>query len=94
MQSLRNDDSFVVSNDDGTSGYYPMVSCFRKGIVELNPGPELEFPPEDLKDRIDSKEVKLFCERYKQKVVEDVTNDIMDEVTNKYLDRLEKALVQ
>ncbi|KAI9836093.1 MAG: hypothetical protein M1819_001707 [Sarea resinae] len=34
--------------DDGTLGYYPAVSVFRGGAVELNFGPSFWCPPEDL----------------------------------------------
>ncbi|KAH6919029.1 hypothetical protein BKA70DRAFT_1417029 [Coprinopsis sp. MPI-PUGE-AT-0042] len=31
--------------DDGTLGYYPMISLFNDAVVTLNPGPNFEFPP-------------------------------------------------
>jgi len=30
--------------DDGTLGYYPMISCFGGGRVKFNPGPNFRFP--------------------------------------------------
>ena len=33
--------------DDGTLGYYPMVSLYHDARVRLNPGPEFAFPPPD-----------------------------------------------
>ncbi|CAK7222611.1 transcription factor, contains a PHD finger motif [Sporothrix bragantina] len=40
--------------DDGTLGYYPAVSVFRGGAVEVNFGPDFWYPPpgEDLKLKI------------------------------------------
>ncbi|CAK7199753.1 transcription factor, contains a PHD finger motif [Sporothrix eucalyptigena] len=40
--------------DDGTLGYYPAVSVFRGGSVEVNFGPDFWYPPpgEDLKPKI------------------------------------------
>ncbi|WVQ99119.1 hypothetical protein IAU59_006251 [Kwoniella sp. CBS 9459] len=38
------DDANVV-HDDGTLGYYPMISCFGKGKARFNPGPDFEYPP-------------------------------------------------
>lgn len=32
-------------NDDGTLGYYPLVSVFGGGIASINPGPDFAFPP-------------------------------------------------
>lgn len=32
-------------NDDGTLGYYPLVSVFGGGVATLNPGPHFKFPP-------------------------------------------------
>ena len=34
--------------DDGTLGYYPAVSTFRGGAVEVNFGPNFWYPPPDL----------------------------------------------
>lgn len=33
-------------NDDGTLGYYPVVSCYGGGIARLNPGPQLLQQPD------------------------------------------------
>jgi len=33
--------------DDGTLGYYPMISLFNDAIVRLNPGPDFAYPPPD-----------------------------------------------
>ncbi|RXW20990.1 hypothetical protein EST38_g4861 [Candolleomyces aberdarensis] len=31
--------------DDGTLGYYPMISVFNDAFVRVNPGPDFAFPP-------------------------------------------------
>ncbi|KAJ3482661.1 hypothetical protein NLI96_g6836 [Meripilus lineatus] len=31
--------------DDGSLGYYPLISLFNEARVKLNPGPDFEFPP-------------------------------------------------
>lgn len=31
--------------DDGTLGYYPMVSCFGRGKLRMNFGPTFDYPP-------------------------------------------------
>ncbi|KAF5365718.1 hypothetical protein D9758_003278 [Tetrapyrgos nigripes] len=31
--------------DDGTLGYYPFISLFNDACVQLNPGPNFDFPP-------------------------------------------------
>lgn len=35
-------------DDDGTMGYYPMVSCFGRGKAKLVCGPDFAFPPPGL----------------------------------------------
>ncbi|KAL7271546.1 transcription factor, contains a PHD finger motif [Rhizina undulata] len=62
--------------DDGSLGYYPAVSVFRGGIVEMNFGPEWICPPKDE----DMKGVRAMSERYDEQIAEDVTYDIIDEV--------------
>ena len=32
-------------HDDGTLGYYPMVSVFGGGVARINPGPDFRYPP-------------------------------------------------
>ncbi|TFK27402.1 hypothetical protein FA15DRAFT_614083, partial [Coprinopsis marcescibilis] len=35
--------------DDGTLGYYPMISLFNDAIVQINPGPNFDYaPPPDI----------------------------------------------
>lgn len=31
--------------DDGTLGYYPFISLFNDASVQINPGPDFDFPP-------------------------------------------------
>lgn len=31
--------------DDGSLGYYPMISLFNEARVRINPGPDFDFPP-------------------------------------------------
>ncbi|KZV92845.1 hypothetical protein EXIGLDRAFT_613774, partial [Exidia glandulosa HHB12029] len=60
--------------DDGTLGYYPVVSLFNAGRVRVNPGPDFAFaPPPDvdaLLDGVDGMEEDVkrtwrpMCERY------------------------------
>lgn len=64
-------------NDDGTLGYYPIVSCYGGGIVRLNPGPELQCPPEMLAFETSEREedkvltgFSLLDERYRQYLAE------------------------
>ncbi|KAL6451610.1 ash2 Set1 complex component ash2 [Candida maltosa Xu316] len=66
------------NTDDGTLGYYPMLSAFEYGVVKLNPGPEFAFPPQE--------PVKPLSDRYDDQVVEQYYWDILDEVEAQYLD--------
>ena len=31
--------------DDGSLGYYPVISLFNEARIKINPGPDFEFPP-------------------------------------------------
>ncbi len=75
--------------DDGTLGYYPAVSVFRGGAVEMNFGPDFWFPPgsEDAEmadaDRPPppkAEALRAVSERYDEQIVEDIVYDIVDEV--------------
>jgi len=35
----------TILHDDGTLGYYPMISCFGRGKVQCNFGPDWRYPP-------------------------------------------------
>jgi len=76
--------------DDGTLGYYPAVSVFRGGAVEMNFGPDFWYPPPEPEDvdmvgvdapperRVDT--LRAVSERYDEQIVEDIVYDIVDEV--------------
>jgi COMPASS component BRE2 len=61
--------------DDGSLGYYPAVSVFKGGVVEVNFGPQWLAPPPEL-----GAHVKGISERYDEQIAEDVLYDIIDEV--------------
>lgn len=61
--------------DDGSLGYYPAVSVFKGGAVDVNFGPNWLCRPEEL-----GSEVRGMWERYDEQIGEDVTYDIVDEV--------------
>lgn len=65
--------------NDGTLGYYPMISIFNNAIVEMNASAVPPVP-----------ECKPLNDRYEEFVVEEYFWDLMDEVENCYLDDLEK----
>ncbi|RLV93509.1 Set1 complex component ash2 [Spathaspora sp. JA1] len=71
------------NSDDGTLGYYPMLSTFQHGAVKLNPGPDFKYPPST------ATTVKPLCSRYEEVVVEEWLWDIIDEVEAEYLDSFE-----
>ncbi|KAI9785426.1 MAG: hypothetical protein M1816_000441 [Peltula sp. TS41687] len=82
--------------DDGMLGYFPAVSVFRGGAVEVNFGPDFWYPPssssssvdklngenhnETGDDRSNSLRARAVSERYNEQIAEDVTYDIIDEV--------------
>ena len=55
-----------------------MLSAFQFGVVNLNAGPNFEFPPLD--------PVKPLSDRYNEQVVEQYYWDLVDEVEAEYLD--------
>lgn len=65
--------------DDGTLGYYPAVSVFRSGIVEVNFGPDWIHPVKH-EDGDDGAAMRPLCERYNEQIAEDITYDIVDEI--------------
>ncbi|GEQ67301.1 hypothetical protein JCM33374_g965 [Metschnikowia sp. JCM 33374] len=66
------------NTDDGSLGYYPMMSVFSKGVVKINAGPDFKHPvPEG---------AIPLCERYDESVVEEWLWDLVDEVEADYLD--------
>ncbi|KAK4125495.1 hypothetical protein N657DRAFT_549773, partial [Parathielavia appendiculata] len=75
--------------DDGTLGYYPAVSVFRGGAVEVNFGPNFWYPPPaedaEMADADGPPRKKLntlrpVSERYDEQIAEDIVYDIVDEV--------------
>ncbi|OWB73119.1 hypothetical protein B5S31_g2851 [[Candida] boidinii] len=83
---------FSVCNDDGSLGYYPMISCFKTGSVEINSSKDLIYPPKDLEERIKEGDVNLFHQRYDESIIENYVWDLIDEVENEYLDEEEEKL--
>lgn len=69
------------NTDDGSLGYYPMMSVFLNGVVKLKAGPDFKY---DLPDG-----ALPLSEIYAVKVAEDVYWDILDEVEAEYLDSFE-----
>ncbi|SGZ46938.1 CIC11C00000004707 [Sungouiella intermedia] len=69
------------NTDDGSLGYYPMMSVYLSGIVKLNAGPAFKYD-------IPSGALPL-SENYAVKIAEDVYWDILDEVEAQYLDSFE-----
>jgi COMPASS component BRE2 len=81
--------------DDGTLGYYALVSLFTGARVRLNAGPEFRFPPppdvDGLLDALDAGEAvpealhngprkwRPACERYEEYVGEQAALDEVDE---------------
>ena len=75
--------------DDGACGYFPAVSVFRGGCVQMNFGPTWECPPHDLQfaepenvpdAASETRRCRPVSERYNEEIAEDVTYDIIDEV--------------
>lgn len=77
--------------DDGMLGYYPAVSVFRGGAVEVNFGPDFWYPPpgyDTTQGEVDiirpstdtSVKIQALSERYCEQIAEDVVYDIVDEV--------------
>jgi COMPASS component BRE2 len=82
--------------DDGTLGYYPLLSLFNGARVRLNPGPDFRYPPpadiDSVLDALDAgKETPVpqrdssctwrpACERYEEYVAEQAALDEVDEL--------------
>lgn len=81
--------------DDGSLGYYPMISLFNEAEVQLNPGPHFEYPPPPdidsvlVSDNPGDSDVKPageemsmwrpMCERYTEYMEEQFTLDKQEE---------------
>ena len=83
---------FSIDVDDGSLGYYPMVSSFCGGAVEINSSNDPWIMPEDLEEKINIGEIKMYGRKFNDKVVQDVVVDVIDDAINKYLDRKEIEL--
>ncbi|KAI6247600.1 Set1 complex component ash2 [Erysiphe necator] len=80
--------------DDGTLGYYPIVSVFQGGCAEVNFGPKYWFPPPEIKqfdngdiisnnqplDDFNEQRIRPLNERYDEQIIEDILADLVDEV--------------
>jgi COMPASS component BRE2 len=62
-------------HDDGTLGYFPMVSCFGRGKVRMNFGPDWMCPPSGLEAP-----PRPLCDRWAEARAEEVVYDERDEV--------------
>jgi COMPASS component BRE2 len=62
-----------LQHDDGTLGYYPMISVFGRGKLKVNFGPEWHAPPANLG------EVRPMCDRYDEFREEEREQDELDE---------------
>lgn len=71
------------NTDDGTLGYYPMISVFGGGIVGLNAGPEFTFP-------IEEPSLKPLSDRYDEHIIQEWYWDILDEVEAEYFDSFDE----
>ncbi|ODV78744.1 uncharacterized protein CANTADRAFT_7087 [Suhomyces tanzawaensis NRRL Y-17324] len=69
------------NTDDGSLGYYPMMSVFQGGIVGLNSGPDFKYPP--------SVPTKPLNDRYEEAVIDEWYWDLIDEVEARYMDSFE-----
>ncbi|KAI0350241.1 hypothetical protein OH77DRAFT_1489491 [Trametes cingulata] len=79
--------------DDGTLGYYPIISLFNGAQVRINPGPHFDFPPPpdidavvanpgevDIKPQPDTKPTwRPVCERYGEYMAEQWALDELEE---------------
>ncbi|CAI5759734.1 unnamed protein product [Candida verbasci] len=66
------------NTNDGSLGYYPMLSSFQYGCVKLNPGPYFEYPV--------THPVKPLSDRYDESIIEEWYWDLLDEVEAEYMD--------
>lgn len=83
--------------DDGSLGYYPIISLFNGAEVKLNPGPNFDFPPPpdidtilmngpdaDVKPSLDAPpKWRALCERYAEYTEEQFALDKLEEAEAK-----------
>ncbi|WVQ67989.1 uncharacterized protein L199_006195 [Kwoniella botswanensis] len=76
-----------IVHDDGTLGYYPMISCFGKGKARFNPGPDFTYPPANLSQQDDNgdgdERIRPICERWEEFRLEEQKHDEQDEIEGK-----------
>lgn len=81
--------------DDGSLGYYPMISLFNEAEVALNPGPDFEYPPPPDIDAVlmsvnqedadvkpaeeEARKWRPMCERYAEYMAEQFALDQQEE---------------
>ncbi len=78
--------------DDGSLGYYPVISLFNEAEVRINPGPDFDYPPpadidavlispnDDVKPSLDSTpKWRPMCDRYPEYMAEQFALDDADE---------------
>jgi COMPASS component BRE2 len=63
-----------LQHDDGTLGYYPMISVFGRGKVKLNFGPTFHAPPPTVEG------LRPMCDRYDEFREEERIQDELDEL--------------
>lgn len=84
--------------DDGSLGYYPVISLFNEAEVRINPGPNFDFPPppdidavlmspngtlDDIKPTLDAPpKWRPICDRYPEYMAEQFALDDEEEAEN------------
>ncbi|KAF9083470.1 hypothetical protein BGX23_011474 [Mortierella sp. AD031] len=74
--------------DDGTLGYYPVISVYRNGTATANFGPEFKYPPsKDPEAEAENRRItaeqnvwRPMSERWEEKLIEECLIDLVDEV--------------
>lgn len=74
--------------DDGTLGYYPVISVYRNGTATANFGPDFKYPPsKDPEAEAENKRItaeqnvwRPMSERWEEKLIEESLIDLLDEV--------------
>lgn len=84
--SLERERESYQYHDDGIIGYFPMVSCFGRGKVRVNFGPEWEKAPR-LPEGV---QVKPMCDRWDEFRAEELVWDEKDEAAT--AERLRKEM--
>ncbi|KAF9281120.1 hypothetical protein BGZ68_006831 [Mortierella alpina] len=74
--------------DDGTLGYYPVISVYRNGTATANFGPDFKYPPgkdpeaeaENQSSNVESNIWRPMSDRWDEKLIEESLIDLVDEV--------------